>query len=276
MAVTAPVRRNPAAKSGARRPLFLVGIAMSVLAFILVLVLGSIVAGRAAAGSAPVGVVVAARDIHKRHVITAADLAISRLPANAVPPAAFAQTEQAVGKISQVDVPQGQAVTSNLVTSATSADPAYLPIPSGWVATTIPASEQQAVGGYITAGDVIEIEATATESLFNPSVATPRQLTRTVFRGIHVIRVGPATSSGGSVNGQQGQGVASSLTVLMTPCDAQYLTWLVTNVTVRYTLRSDRDYGKAPTGPDGSCPLGSALGRVGPAEVDSRFGFTKG
>jgi Flp pilus assembly protein CpaB len=276
MAATAPARTKPAAKSGARRPLFLIGIVMAVVAFILVLVLGSIVAGRAAAGSAPVGVVVAAHDIHKRHVVAATDLAITQLPATAAPPGAFAQTAQAVGKITQVDVLQGQALTTNLVANTNSGDPGYLPIPSGWIATTIPSSEQQAVAGYPTAGDVIDIQATAGESLFNPTTPTPRQLTRTVFRGIHVIRVGPATSAGPGANGQQGQGVASSLTVLMTPCDSQYLSWLITTVSVRYTLRSDRDYGTLPTGPDGSCPVGSTLGRVGPAEVDSRFGFTKG
>ena len=76
--------------------------------------------------------------------------------------------------------------------------------------------------------------------------------------------------------GQQGQGVASSLTVLMTPCDAEYMTWLITNASMRYTLRSDRDYGSSPTGPDPSCPVGTNLGRVGPAEVDARFAFTRG
>ena len=124
---------------------------------------------------------------------------------------------------------------------------------------------------------MIDIEATASESLFTPGVATPRQLTRTVWRSVRVIRVGPAATSGsGGAAGQQGQGVASSLTVLMTPCDAQYMTWLITNATMRYTLRSDRDYGSPPTGPDPSCPLGTQLPRVGPAEVDARFGFTRG
>src|SRR2546429_5658112 len=170
MAVTAPARRGPApTKSGARRPLFIIGIVMSVLAFILVLVVGTIVAGRAAATTAPITVVVAAHDIHKRHVISAGGLTTARLPAAAVHASAITQPAQAIGKLAEVDVLQGQAITSNLLISASSNDPAYLPIPSGWIATTIPASEQQAVAGYITTGDVIDIEATASESLVNPA-----------------------------------------------------------------------------------------------------------
>ncbi len=280
MAVTAPARRGPApAKSGARRPLFLIGITMSVLAFLLVLVLGSVVAGRATAGTAKTAVVVAAHDIHKRHVITAADLALSQLPVTAVPPAAVTQASQAVGRIAQVEVPQGQAVTTNLIATASAtvggaatADPAYLPIPTGWVALTIPASEQQAVAGYVTPGDAIDIQATVGESLFSATATSPRQFTRDVYRGVRVLKVGPASAS----STQAAQGGASSLTVLMTPCDASYVIWLLANGAVRYTLRSDSDYGTPPAGPDPACPVGTVPVRVGPAEVDAKFGFTKG
>src|SRR5947209_4081053 len=83
------------------------------------------------------------------------------------------------------------------------------------------------VAGYVSPGDVIDVEATVSASVFNANQQNPPQVTRTVFPGVHVIKVGPATNEG--VKGGQVLGVTSSLTILVTPCDAPYLTWLVAN-----------------------------------------------
>ena len=244
---------------------------MSLLAFLLVVILGSAIAGRATTGLVQVSVVVAAQDIHQRHVIGAADLATTRLASAAVPPGALLRPAEAVGQVAQVEVLKGQPITSNLVATGAAGAPGFLAIPQGWVAVTIPASEQQAVGGYVTAGDEIDVQATLNETAFSPTVQNPRQLTRTVFPAVRVIEVGPAGSKSG-----QALAVASSLTVLLTPCDAPYLTWLLTSGSVRYTLLSSTDYVPAPTGPSPSCDPTTAATRVGPAEVDKKFGFTKG
>jgi pilus assembly protein CpaB len=247
---------------------------MSVVAFLLVLILGTVVAGRSGVGTAKVTVVVAAADINNRDLIVQGDLTTAALPATAVPPSAVLAYSAAVGKVAQVNILKGQTVTTNLFADQGTGNPAYLPIPQGWLAATIPASEQQAVAGYVSPGDVIDIEATVSGSVFNASVQNAPQVTRTVFSSVHVIKVGPATAQG--VKGGSVQGVTSSLTILVTPCDAPYLTWLVSNGNVRYTLKSSKDYGGPPTAASPSCPLGSAQPRVGPAEIDSRWSFSKG
>lgn len=270
MAISAPAGQAPArTRPATRRPLFLIGIAMALLAFFLVIVLASAIAGRSTVGTAPVAVVVAARDIHYRQGIVAADLAIARLPSSAVPPGALIRSEDALGKVAQVNVLKGQPVTSNLFAALGTGAPRFLPIPQGWVAATIPAAELQAVAGYVAPGDVIDVAATLSETTLTPGAQNPRQLTRTVFPGTLVIEIGPPGTKSAS-------GVPSSLTVLITPCDAPYLTWLLANGAVRYQLRSSTDYGPAPTGPSPSCDPTTALARVGPAEVDRKFGFTKG
>src|SRR6266540_3148789 len=157
MAISAPARQPPQSKPAARRPLFLIGIAMSVVAFLLVLILGSVIAGRASAATAQTSILVAARDIRERQVVTGADLTAASLPVTGVPPQALVKTADAVGKVAQANVVQGQPVTANLVATEGSGDPAFLPIPAGWVAVAIPTSEQQGVGGYVAAGDVIDI-----------------------------------------------------------------------------------------------------------------------
>jgi pilus assembly protein CpaB len=274
MSVSAPVRRTPAqAQPAARRPLFIIGIAMSLLAFVLVLVLGVVLAGRATVGTAQATVVVAAHNISHRTVIGPGDLTVAKLPVSAVPAGALLQSTQAVGKTAQVDVLAGQPVTTNLVSASGSGDPGFLPIPQGWIAVTLPSSELQAVGGYVVGGDVIDIAVLLSESVLNPQVQYPRQFEKIVFPGIHVLKVGPAPADTGKSS--QVQGVTSSLTMLMTPCDVQYLNWLVANGTLRYALRAAKDYGAPPTAPDSSCPVGTPPIRIGPAEVDRQYGFTR-
>src|SRR5450759_109392 len=44
--------------------------------------------------------------------------------------------------------------------------------------------------------------------------------------------------------------LTSSLTLLMTGCDAEYLFWLLNNATMKYALESFSDYAATPNQPD--------------------------
>jgi Flp pilus assembly protein CpaB len=143
-----------------------------------------------------------------------------------------------------------------------SGDVAYLPIPSGYVAVTIPTGELVGVGGYPQVGDRITMLATINTSIFAPGGAS---MVRTVFRDLNIIRVGPVNQP--ASNSQ----IAGSLTLLMTACDAEYLFWLQNNAVLKYTLESFKDYAAAPSQPDPTCPK---PGGVGPKEVNKRWQFT--
>ena len=213
-------------------------------------------------------VVVAKNNINARTKIQASDLELSAV--NPAPPQAFFQLKDVLGKGARVDIPAGLPVTANLITSSgdllSSSDVAYLPIPSGYVAVAVPTGEQVGVGGYVQVGDRITMLATINTSIFG---ATPVSVVRTVFRDVDVIRVGPASTQ------STGQ-VTSSLTLLMTGCDAEYLFWLLNNAVLKYTLESFTDYAATPNQPDPSCPKLSSAGGVGPKEVDKRWHFTTG
>ncbi len=213
-------------------------------------------------------VVVAKNNISARTKIQASDLELSAV--NPAPPQAFLQLKDVFGKGARVDIPAGSPVTANLITTSgdllSTSDVAYLPIPSGYVAVTVPTGEQVGVGGYVQIGDRITMLATINTSIFG---ATPVSVVRTVFRDVDVIRVGPASTQ------STGQ-VTSSLTLLMTGCDAEYLFWLLNNAVLKYTLESFTDYAATPNQPDPSCPKLSSAGGVGPKEVDKRWHFTTG
>jgi len=213
-------------------------------------------------------VVVASHDIKSRTVITASDLTIANF--NPAPPEAFIAVKDVAGKGARVDLPAGQPITANLVAPSgdllSSSDVAYLPIPKGWIAVTVPTGEQVGVGGYVQIGDRITMLATINTAAFGQNPG--RNVVLTVFRDIDVLRVGPA-------NGATSTGsVTSSLTVLMTGCDSEFLFWLLNNASMKYELESYTDYQGLPTQPDTKCPSVSSATGVGPKDVDGRWHFT--
>jgi hypothetical protein len=82
--------------------------------------------------------------------------------------------------------------------------------------------------------------------------------------------VGPASATQQSGAGQ----LTSSLTVLVTSCDAEYLFWLLNNAILKYELESFNDYGTTPTSPNSNCPSLTSPTGVGPKQVDDKWHFT--
>lgn len=247
-----------------------VGVIVAIVAFALVIVFSSGHAG----GGGTTPVVVAARDIPLRTQITAGDLQVVQYSNSNLPPGYFGAAQAVVGEIAAVDFTAGQPILRNLVSSSATtivgAATSYLPIPAGWVAVTIPSGEQQAVAGYIQAGDYISVIATVTPTGSRYPEA------RTVFTNLHVIRVGPAVagttpSAGGTLGSGQAAGVSSSLTVVVNECDAEYLSWFVTYSSIRYTLESYKDYQSAPTSPAATCPAVTSARGVTGSDVQKRW-----
>ena len=261
---------KPATTAGIRTPLFILGVALALLAFLLMLAFGAIFASRSHSTST-VRVVVAAQDIQARSPITADMITYGTVSSDSVPPKAMYHSADLSGFAAVVDIPKGQVITSNIVSSnpdilASGPASEFLPIPAGYVALTLPTGEQQGVGGYIAQGDYINIIASVNTGLITP--LNPRTVTRTVFTNVHVIRVGPD-----STVPRQGvaQGLVTSLTIVMTECDAEYMTWLTLNSSLKYALVAYQNYATSVPPADTTCP--SSI--IGPAQVDARWGYTR-
>jgi Flp pilus assembly protein CpaB len=145
-------------------------------------------------------------------------------------------------------------------------------IPTGYIVVTIPTSEQQGVAGFVAQGDYVDIIVTVDKSAIQ--LNAKGSVTKTVFTTVYVVRVGPQTN----VPRQgQPQGVASSLTVLMSECDAEYMTWFITNATVKYSLLSHSNYPTSlPTTVPACSPTVVPDGVVGPRAIESKFHFLEG
>ncbi len=223
-----------------RRPFTFLGILLALLvivAFVLVALNAS------QAGASPQEtVVVASRDLQPRIPITAESLTIRTIPVPATyPKVFFARVQDVAGMVPLVAILEGQVVASNDVAKpnqALGSQSEYLPIPSGYVALTIPTSEQQGVADYIQPGDYISVIATVS--------GAGKVATKTIFYHLHVIKVG---TPGAAANSN-----ATSLTVVVSQCQAEVLTWFLTYASMKYSLESYHDYlaGGAPA-PDPNC-----------------------
>lgn len=261
-------RPVPGQRRSRRLPL-LIGLALAAVAFLGVIAVGSLSGKQAPVTTTTV--LVAARNIQAREVMSSDMVVPTQIATSAVPPGAVTQFAAIKGETALVAILKGQPLTTNVVTANPDlalTQTAYLPIPPGFVARAIPSGEQQGVAGYIGAGDYINVLATVSTSLFGD--ATAKQVTKLVFSQLHVIRIGPATP--GKVG--QAQGVSSSLTVVMSVCDAELMDWLLANTKLTYVLLSYHDYQSPAAGPDPTCPSVNPGSLVGPRQVNARYGFT--
>jgi Flp pilus assembly protein CpaB len=166
---------------------------------------------------------------------------------NTYPKVYFTRIGDVQGLVPLVGVPSGQAITSNDVAkpnAALGSQSAFLPIPSGYVAITIPTSEQQGVANYIQPDDYISVIATVSTA--------GKVASKTIFIDLHVIRVGTAGTTGSP-------STASSLTVVVTECQAEVITWFLDYAALKYVLESFHDYNHSSgQSPDPGCPTVAA------------------
>jgi len=259
---------NAAEQRRVNVPLVVIGAIVVVASFAATVLVGQFAARPGGAATVTAGtqaVLVAARDVAPRTVLVASDLAVAHYTVADVPPASLAAPAAAIGLVAQTPLKKGQPVLSNQVgkDAGSGALSAYLPLSPGFVALTVPSDEQHGVGGYIQAGDFIDIVAVVTPR------SAPSANVRTIYSNIRVIRVGPgAVTAGAPTSAQQTGGLTSSLTLAVSQCQAEYINWFIANAALRYTLLAYQDYQATPAAADTNCPkAGSATGVV---EADIR------
>jgi Flp pilus assembly protein CpaB len=264
---------------------------LALLAAGLVYILGSFSGGGSIGGGPTQTVVVAKQAIPLRHTITKDDLTTLKSVSTNVPNT-YTNENDLVGLIAEIQISSGSVITKdmlakdiNLVPAGSA--PAFLPLAKGYVALTIPTSEQTGVAGHITLFDYFNVIASGSLCQFpkackaSTSAAGNTTVSKTVFFDVRVIGLGPATpnvqsANGGTVvGGTQGVsgGLTSSLTVELTQCDAEYFTWFLNNMQLKYSLESVADYLTAPTAPDPTCPDVLAAHGVAVTQVEARYHF---
>lgn len=206
-----------------RRPLqILIGVVLVVIAFVGVLLFGSI--GRGGGGASKAHILVAAHDLRVAQAVTDGDLTFADV--DVAPTGALTDKAQAIGKLARGAITQGSPVRdADLAVPATqAAAKLYFTLKAGDVALNIPAGD---ISPYVQPGDEIDIIAT-----LRPGTATAAAQTKTTLKGLKVLSVGtPGTPSAGN------------LVVEVTLAQAEQVQFLVKNTDFTYVLKSPLDAG---------------------------------
>lgn len=289
----APAAARP--RPGGGRLLLIVGFLIAALAFGATVLISTLGGGGGGFGGPTTPVVIAKQAIPLRHQITKDDLDIAKaaLTGGNSLNNTYGNLNDVVNKISEINISKGSILTSDMLATdinlvPSGAAPAYLPLAKGYVAMTIPTSEQTGVAGHISVGDYITVIASATVSIFGTTgqqQGPPRVVSKTVFTNLRIIGLGPATAGVQPATGNTGTttqtgatqtGVTSSLTVELSQCDAEFLTWFLNNTSVRYTLESYKDYATAPVdNGDAKCKTIQDAHGVSNKVVDQFFQFSQ-
>jgi len=167
--------------------------------------------------------------------ITPEMLAIKSIPMEAIHPDAFTSVNDAVGGTTKAEVINGeQVIKGRVITEGVSSPLAYR-IPENMRAITIPMGEISGVAGFIEPGDRVDILVAFDDVTLNPTKVVYTQL-----QNIEVLEKGPYAAT---VEEKQ-VGVATSLTVLVTPAQAEVLAYANYSGTFHFSLRNPVDTTK--------------------------------
>ncbi len=182
-------------------------------------------------------IVIANRDIPARLKITPDMLTKTTRPANEVEPQALSDPKQAEGDIALITIPAGSTLTASKV-----GQPAEVGLTAritpGMRAVTIPVDRVKDVAGLIQSGDRVDVMAAVGRGAGIP----PK--TFTIIRGALVLAMGgelEATGAAGASPAPDSGSAATTVTLGVTPEQADLLTVADLNTTLRLALRSPQE-----------------------------------
>jgi len=222
-----------------------------------------------------VPVVVARVDVRERAIIGADQVEVRQMPRVYVHPLAAAQLSQVVGRVASSDITAGEPIlTSKLAERDARSGMAYV-IPPGLRAITIAVSEVKGVGGFIAPGDLVDVIVT---------LETPNRtaVTKILYQRIRVLATAQRVEDR---PGERPQ-VVSSITIAVTPQQAEKIVLADEEGKVRFALRPAGDASYVPTSGaaphllvpgfmEASLPLSAAAGApLRPAAVPAGYVMT--
>jgi pilus assembly protein CpaB len=193
----------------------------------------SVLKSQSQANGAPRLVVVAAKEIPARAPITSAMLATVSRPASAVDPDAINDPKSIEGSLALITIPVGATITSSKVgRPATEALPVRLQ--PGMRAVSIETDKVKGVSGLLQAGDRVDVIAVPQKLNNQPPPAA------TILRGVRVLAIGD-TLEYSSATPSPNEANSTTITLEVTPAQADLLAMADINTTLRLALRSPRE-----------------------------------
>ncbi|MDE2481749.1 MAG: Flp pilus assembly protein CpaB [bacterium] len=216
-----------------RRTTLIVAVVLAIGAGWLTLSYLSALKSQSQAAGAPRQVIVAATEIPARAPITLAMLARVTRPASAVDPDAITDPKTIVGSLSLITIPAGATITASKIgRPANAALPVRLQ--PGMRAISIQVDKVKSVSGLLQPGDRVDVIAVPPKSTNQPPPAA------TILRGVRVLAMGD-TLEYSSATPSPDEANSTTITLEVTPSQADLLAMADVNTTLRLALRSPRE-----------------------------------
>ncbi len=175
-------------------------------------------------------VVIAARTIQVREVIKEGMVTESERPVEYIPQNAYTELDEVLGKVSTQTIIEGGPLFPDQFKEVDEIGDLALHLNANERAVTIGVTEIVAVGGNVKTGDHVDVLATFEG---NDEVGAPT--TVTILLDIRVAAVG--TDIGTDIDEGGGTGISKSITLAVTPNEAEILALVSENASIRLSLR---------------------------------------
>jgi pilus assembly protein CpaB len=180
--------------------------------------------------------VVAKRSIEAGTALTEEDVTTGDVATDTtIPDTAFTATEQLIGRVVVVPILQGQAITTTLLAPRGMSAGLQAAIPLGMRAVTLEINEMTGVAGYLTPGCHVDVIQTVRDE------KTGLPLARTLAQNVKIQAVGVRH------NPQDGDGGGRSVTLVVTPPQAELLELSSAVGHPRFSLRNGNDLATSET-----------------------------
>jgi pilus assembly protein CpaB len=177
-------------------------------------------------------VVVASITIPQHSRITAEMLTIASVPEDAIHPEALMSLDEAIGGISRADIIKGEQVLKSRVATDTRRAGLSYRVPEKLRGISIPVSEVSGVSGYISAGDKVDVLV----AYDDPDIKEI-PIVYTVVQNATVLAVGEYPLP----QDNEERRLVNSVTLLVTPAQAEVLAFANVNGSFHLSLRSPLD-----------------------------------
>ena len=186
----------------------------------------------AAASQGDTSVVVASRSVSPGTPIQLADMKTAQWPRSAVPTEAYSDPEKLVGRVNQAPLSADLPILETMLAPPGTSPGLPALIPPGYQAMAVKVDEFAGVGGFLKPGDKVDVVATF--SVKRTKSGPTKTVTRTILRNITISAVGQAKNPSDPNQPM----IVRSVTLLVTPRQAQWLSMASSRGTIRLSLRS--------------------------------------
>ncbi|MGD0463824.1 MAG: Flp pilus assembly protein CpaB [Tepidisphaeraceae bacterium] len=180
-------------------------------------------------------VVLAKHNLDAGAVLTLDDLVLGDVASDAVPDTVFQSPDQLVGRVTVVPLIQGQAITSTLLAPRGVGPGLQAAVPNGMRAVSVDINEITGVAGYLVAGCHVDLIQTVRDD------KTGMPQARTLAQNVKVTAIGMRHNPG------DGDGGGHSITLLVTPAQAELIELACAVGRPRFALRGGTDLAMVDT-----------------------------